>query len=286
MIESTFNPATCLPSELLIKNLPNKTIEQDVRRIANILKKQKLNSIQVAQLTEFLNSRSWGSWNEQRIREAVGWSKQKQVRPGKSKNPIDLRIQKGGKSITLIVAGGRHQKGAGTISLTTQAFNSQRLTETIKNKLKLSAWSAKAFDTHQSIRNGKWSSPDFVVCFFKKRKPDEPFEIHSFELQERSPKPKAQNLLLEISQAFACADGYQRCWFMVHSHTWSQISKIDNGAGVKRAMRLAKQLGVGLILFKDARRPQTWTIKSKARTLSYVQNPGRLYRKIQTENQQ
>lgn len=167
MIESTFNPATCLPSELLIKNLPNKTIEQDVRRIANILKKQKLNSIQVAQLTEFLNSRSWGSWNEQRIREAVGWSKQKQVRPGKSKNPIDLRIQKGGKSITLIVAGGRHQKGAGTISLTTQAFNSQRLTETIKNKLKLSAWSAKAFDTHQSIRNGKWSSPDFVVCFLR-----------------------------------------------------------------------------------------------------------------------
>lgn len=276
--------AAHLPSKLPSKSPPSETLEQDARRIANFLKRQKLNSTLVVQLTKFLNHKSWGFWDESRVREAVAWSKRKQARPGKSKNPIDLRIQKGGKSITLIVAGGRHQKGAGTISLTTQAFNSQRLTETIKKRLRVDAWRAEAYDTHLKSRNGKWSSPDFVVCFFKKRKTDQPFEVHSFELQERSPKPKGQNLLLEISQAFACADGYQRCWFMIHSDTWSQISKIDNGAGIKRATRLAKQLGVGLLLYKDARLPQTWKLKAKARTLSYAQNPGRLYKKIRPKD--
>ena len=267
-----------------IERLPDKTIEQDARRIANFLKKQKLNNLPIVQVTEFLNSKSWGPWDQSRVSEAVDWCKQKQTKPGKSKNPIDLRLRKGGKSIQLIVVGGRHQKGAGTISLVTQAFNSEQLTKTIKNKLGVTAWRAEAYDTHLSIRNGKWSSPDFVVCFFRKHMPDKPFEIHSFELQERTSKPKSQNLLHEISQAFACADGYQRCWFMIHTHTWSQISKIDHGLGIKRATRLAKQLGVGLVLYQDARRPQTWKLKNKARTLSYAQNPSRLYRKIKPED--
>jgi len=255
--------------------------EQEARKIANVLKQMPRHSARVRNLIHQLEAKYPSeSWSEASIRRAVQWSRNKQKNPGKSKSPIDIRLEKGGKAVQLVVAGGRHPKGAGQVGQALKAFNGARLPKHPHRLFVVQAAKARAFDTHASIRSGKWSSPDFIVCFFSSVRSRKPREVHSFELQEPSKNISAQNLLLEIAQSFACSSGYQRCWFMIHVRSWNYLTIKSDADQLKRATRLAKQLGVGIIVYSDARKISTWKQIQKPRPLSYAIPPSQMLRRL------
>lgn len=255
--------------------------EKDARKIANVLKNLPRHSARVQNLIHQLEaSYPSQSWNETTIRRAVQWSKSKQKNPGKSRNPIDIRLEKGGKTVLLVIVGGRYPKGAGQVGRALAAFNGTKLPASAQKLFVVPVKRAMAFDTHASIRAGKWSSPDFVVCFFNGIRSRKPSEVHSFELQEPSKNLDAQNLLLEIAQSFACSSGYQRCWFMIDARSWKALEKKSDDNQLERAKRLAKQLGVGIIVYGDARKISTWRRIQKARPLSYAIAPSKILRRL------
>lgn len=258
-----------------------ESCEQEARKIASVLKTMPRHSTRVKELIHQLKTKYPSeSWSEASIRCAVQWSRNKQKIPGKSKSPIDIRFEKGGKTVQLVVAGGRHPKGAGQVGQALKAFNGARLPKRPHRLFVVRAAKARAFDTHASIRSGKWSSPDFIVCFFSSVRSRKPKEVHSFELQEPSKNVSAQNLPLEIAQSFACSSGYQRCWFMIHDSSWKALNAKPEADQLKRAERLAKQLGVGIIVYRDARKMSTWKRIQKPRPLSYAIAPSKILRRL------
>lgn len=220
------------------------------------------------------------TWDVRRLRGAVKWSQDKQKRPGKSKSPLNIRFAKGGKAIYLVTSGGTHPRGTGHVGEALKAFNGAKLPIPGKAMFGIRAEMSRAFDTHASVRLGKWSSPDLIVCLYARLGSRQPAEVHSFELQEPTKNPLSQNLLLEIAQSFACSTGYQRCWFMVHRKTWTAFCNHKNGVQIERARQLATRLGVGIIVYSDARKMSTWSRVQKARPLGYSIAPSQHLKRL------
>lgn len=256
--------------------------ETDARKIRKILRKTRNHSVSVRDILKVLQVEDpLTVWDLQRVRGAVKWSQNKQKRPGKSKNPINIRLAKGGKSVYLVTSGGTHPRGTGHVGEALKAFNGAKMPRPGKKMFGIHAEMARAFDTHASVRLGKWSSPDLIVCFYSRTGSRKPREVHSFELQEPTKKPLSHNLLLEIAQSFVCSTGYQRCWFMVHRKTWSTFCNHENGVQIDRARQLATRLGVGIIIYGDARKMSTWSRIQKARPLGYSVAPSKHLKRLQ-----
>lgn len=253
--------------------------ERRSRAITRVLSKNSSHKMLLADLLAVLNAKegSFGPWNRENLRSAVRWSEKKFQSPRKAKtNYSYLKLEKGGKAVILVKNSGRHPRGAGVVGECCRAFGLASLPRNIARVVGIEIASrAETFDIHQGTRAGKWSSPDFSIALFRGRS-KKPFALHCFEVQERVGNPKRVNIPQEIAQSFVCSKGYNRCWFMLHKHTWDSIDQTQRD----RAERLAGRLGVGIITYEDPRSGAAWRRVRKAAKLDYVISPKLMYREL------
>ena len=253
--------------------------ERRSRAISRILSKIPGHKLTVAKLLEVLTQQesSLGPWNRENLRSAVQSSKKRFHNPRKAKGIRSyLKLEKGGGAVTFVKNSGRHPRGTGIVGECGKAFGKESLPRRIASVIGIDvAARAETFDVHSGTRAGKWSSPDFAVAFFRGRS-RKPFALHCFEVQERVGNPKRVNIPQEIAQSFVCSKGYNRCWFMLHKHTWDSVDQRERD----RAERLAGRLGVGIITYGDPRSGTTWRRVRKAAELDYVRSPKLMYQDL------
>lgn len=247
--------------------------------ISRTLSKIPSHKMTVANLLTVLdaNEVALGPWNRENLRQAVQWSEKKFHRPKKAKAIRSyLKLEKGGRAVIFVKNSGRHPRGTGIVGECRKAFGKESLPGKIARVIGVDAATrAETFDVHSGTRAGKWSSPDFAVAFFRGRS-RKPFALHCFEVQERVENPKRVNIPQEIAQSFVCSKGYNRCWFMLHRHTWDSIGLAQR----ERAERLAGRLGVGIITYKDPRSGATWRRVRKAAELDYASSPRLMHQNL------
>lgn len=218
-----------------------------------------------------------GPWRESRIRAAVDWSMEKFLSPGKARIKWYLKFSKGGHSLRLVVTSGRHRRNRGFVGECMAAFGARSMPHSLALKLGMPvARSAETFDVHSGSKNGKWSSPDMAVIFFRSARAKVPIAAHCFEIQERGVHSSQLNVPLEVAQAFVASQGFNRSWFMLHKQTWSEIPGVEQ----QRVRRLAGRLGVGILTYEDPRRSTTWKLIHRAHNLDYARSPARIYRQL------
>ena len=253
--------------------------ERRSRAVARTLSKIPSHKMTVANLLTLLavEEGTLGPWNRENLRKAVKWSEKKFYSPRKAKVIRSyLKLEKGGRAVIFVKNSGRHSRGTGIVGECAKAFGKESLPRAIAHVIGAdTATRAEAFDVHSGTREGKWSSPDFAVAFFRGRS-RKPFALHCFEVQEPVPKAKLVNIPQEIAQSFVCSKGYSRCWFMVHKRTWDSIEQTQRD----RAVRLAGRLGVGIISYQDPRSGATWRRVRNAAELDYVSSPQQMYRNL------
>ena len=125
------------------------------------------------------------------------------------------------------------------------------------------AKSVKAHDVHSTSHgHGKWSEPDIVVEFFKRKDKSGASEIHSIEIEEKSKTKTPKCQPQEVAQAFASGKGADRSWLMFHESEWPSDRRDPRRVKIEW---LANELGVGLITFTSSHKSATWKLVKKAK---------------------
>jgi len=201
-------------------------------------------------------------WNEDRVRESIRWAEQKTLKPGKSKADWGLRIKPGGKFAVFINNSGVSKRGGGQVGAIVEKLTSDNPSAKMLEAFDINAKSAKARDVHSTSRDhGKWSEPDIVVEFFKRKDKSGASEIHSIEVEEKSKTKTPKCQPQEVAQAFAVGQGADRSWLMFDKSEWPS-DKSDPRR--KKIEWLAKELGVGLITYSLSHKSTTWRLIRKA----------------------
>ena len=122
---------------------------------------------------------------EKSIKKAVKHTQDKHQRPNKAQRiPSYLVIEKGGKSVRLVVNSGTHPNETGIVSECRRAFGKESVPKSLIGVLGIHLASrAKTFDVHLKRKQGLWSNPDFAVALFRGRSA-RPYAVHSFEVIE------------------------------------------------------------------------------------------------------
>lgn len=255
------------------------TEEPRARAVKKILDESPEHEIGLGELQAQLrtNNPELGPWRESRIRAAVKWSLDKSRSPGKARVKWYLKISKGGHSVRLVVTSGRHRRNRGFVGECMAAFGDRAMPRSLASKLGVpAARRAETFDVHSGTRDGKWSSPDMAVAFFRSARAKVPIAAHCFEIQERGVHSSQVNVPLEIAQSFVASQGFNRSWFILHKQTWRELSQQERN----RVRRLAGRLGVGILTYEDPRRSATWQLIHRAHNLDYARSPKKIHRKL------
>jgi hypothetical protein len=256
--------------------------ERRARAVKRILDESPEHEISLGELQAQLktNNPELGPWRESRIRGAVDWSMDKYRSPAKARVQWYLKFNKGGHSVRLVVTSGRHRRNRGFVGECMAAFGDRAMPRSLALKLGVpAARNAEKFDVHSGTRNGKWSSPDMAVVFYRSARAKVPIAAHCFEIQERGVQSSQVNVPLEIAQSFVASQGFNRSWFMLHKQTWRELSQQEQ----QRVRRLAGRLGVGILAYGDPRRSTTWQLIHRARNLDYARSARATYLKLWRE---
>lgn len=238
--------------------------EQRPTAVRKVLKASPNSTASISQITKVLQKIDpSGSWTQSEVLKAIKWAEEKTKSPGKSKKNWDIRLKQGGKSAVFISDSGVNKRGGGQLGQITIKLNTDKPSGTLLATFAMSASRIEATDVHASAKNyGKWSGPDIIVKFFAFQASKKPIEIHSVELEEKSPNntPKCQPQ--EVAQAFASGQGADRSWLMFHESEWPRDPNEPRRAKVEW---LADELGVGLITFVSSYKSTTWKLVKKAK---------------------
>ena len=238
--------------------------EQRPTEVRRVLKDFPNSTATISQITTVLREKDpSGGWTQKEVVKAIKWAQQKTTLPGKSTKNWDIRLKPGGRSAVFISNSGVNRRGGGQLGQIADKLNSDKPTKSILAAFAISASRIEATDVHASARNcGKWSEPDIIVKFFTFHGSKKPFEIHSIELEEKSPNTTPKCQPQEVAQAFASGQGADRSWLMFHESEWPSDRNEPRRVKVEW---LANELGVGLITFASSHKSATWKLVKKAK---------------------
>lgn len=227
-------------------------------RIINLIKKSPNKSLSISALHKTLKKRFPTLTKKQIKRELTKVHKidVKRRRDGKNQQYF-IVPNKGGNAFRFIGGGENTRKYTGPYRDISKVIERDS-----KNITKIfGAPHLNAFDVHAGKSSrGKWGRPDLIVALYREVGSPRYFSLHSIEYQKKggfSPE--------NVAQAYVAGKGATKCWLLFDSRDWPKNSnQRRNNPGAQRVRDFARELGVGLIYYKNLAYGGSWFVLEPA----------------------
>lgn len=165
---------------------------------------------------------------------------------------------KGGNSFRYIAGGETTRKGTGPYRDIARVIDSDSIN--ITNIF--GAPHLNSFDVHAGkSKRGKWGRPDIIVALYRTIGSSRYFSVHAIEYEGEGGFSPAN-----VAQARFGGSGADKCWLLFDTKDWPKNStQRKNNPSAERVRNFAKELGVGLIYYKNLAHSGTWFVLEEAK---------------------
>ena len=169
-----------------------------------------------------------------------------------------LQSNKGGNGVRYVGGGETVKKGAGPYRDIARVIDreSKKVQEIFK------AEHMNSFDIHAGRSDrGKWGRPDMLVALYKSPGKAREYALHTIEFERKGGLSAAN-----IAQAYYSGRGADKSWLLFDFKDWPR-NKTEKSQMVdfQAIEDFAKELGVGLISYKDLAISSTWKVLLEAK---------------------
>ncbi len=228
-------------------------------RIVNLIKKSRNKSLSVSEIHKILVVRFPKITKSQIKRTLIELVEidNKRKLEGKSPN-YNISPNKGGNAFRYTAGGETTRKGTGPYRDIAKVIDGD-----FKNITRIfGAAHLNSFDVHAGKSGrGKWGRPDVIVALYKGVGSSRPFSLHAIEYEGKGGFSPAN-----VAQAHFGGSGADKCWLLFDSRDWPKnVSQRRENPSAERVRKFAKELGVGLIYYRNLSRSGDWFILEPAK---------------------
>lgn len=228
-------------------------------RIINLIKKSPKKSLSVSEIYKILSIKFPRVTKKQIKKTLIDVVKidEKLKQDGKSCKYFILP-NKGGNAFRFTAGGETTKKGTGPYRDIAKVVDGDA-----KNITQIfGAPHLNSFDVHAGKSGrGKWGRPDVIVALYKGIGSSRPFSLHAIEYEGKGGFSPAN-----VAQAHFGGSGADRCWLLFDYRDWPKNARqrLDNPSA-ERVRNFAKELGVGLIYYRNLSRSGDWFMLEPAK---------------------
>ncbi len=228
-------------------------------RIVNLIKKSHNKSLSVSEIHKILVVRFpkiTKSQIKKTLTELVEIDYKRKLE-GKSPK-YNISPNKGGNAFRFTAGGETTRKGTGPYRDIAKVIDGD-----FKNITSIfGAAHLNSFDVHAGKSGrGKWGRPDVIVALYKGVGSSRPFSLHAIEYEGKGGFSPAN-----VAQAHFGGSGADKCWLLFDSQDWPKnASQRRENPSAERVRKFAKELGVGLIYYRNLSRSGDWFVLEPAK---------------------